>query len=234
MTIITRRQALVLVIVMGLLAMSLALSWDVFIDRDQTVSAQEAGQEAREQRDALVSSLTPGAVLYQKFSHYNRHASTPETVRETWMRLGPGASVVAEVSKTYDANGTLVATGVMSNGVTFYNDLVHSRSYEMPAIAIEGFHDWPHDVWTLPDRLVQEGFSDMGQGTLNGKTSLIYETTGTVTFDEAVGPQSTRTEIELVRDAPLLHRETHYTDGVKDKETILIEYRVEDVMPPAP
>ena len=78
MTIITRRQALVLVIVMGLLAMSLALSWDVFIDRDQTVSTQEAGQEAREQRDALVSSLTPGAVLYQKFSHYNPHASTPE------------------------------------------------------------------------------------------------------------------------------------------------------------
>ena len=102
MTIITRRQALVLVIVMGLLAMSLALSWDVFIDRDQTVSAQEA----REQRDALVSSLTPGAVLYQKFSHYNPHASTPETVRETWMRLGPGASVDAEVSKTYDANGS--------------------------------------------------------------------------------------------------------------------------------
>ena len=65
----------------------------------------------------------------------------------------------------------------MSNGVTVYNDLVHSRSYEMPAIAIEGFHDWLHDVWALPDRLVQEGFSDMGQGTLNGKTSLIYETT---------------------------------------------------------
>ena len=97
-------------------------------------------------------------------------------------------ALTAEVSKTYDANGTLVATGVMSNGVTVYNDLVHSRSYEMPAIAIEGFHDWLHDVWTLPDRLVQEGFSDMGQGTLNGKTNLIYETTGTVTFDEAVGP----------------------------------------------
>ena len=105
---------------------------------------------------------------------------------------------------------------------TVYNDLVHSRSYEMPAIAIEGFHDWLHDVWMLPDRLVQEGFSDTGQGTLNGKTSLIYETTGTGTFDEAVGPQSTRAEIKLVRDAPLLHRETHYTDGVKDKETILI------------
>ena len=149
------------------------------------------------------------------------------------MRLGPGASVDAEVSKTYDANGTLVATGVMSNGVTVYNDLVHSRSYEMPAIAIEGFHDWLHDVWTLPDRLVQEGFSDMGQGTLNGKTSLIYETTPSPSTRSSALTEHTDGDRVGQRCSPAAPRDTLHR-RCEGQETILIEYRVEDVMPTGP
>ena len=75
------------ILALGALGLSLTL-W-VILSGDGAVSASVMGAEARERRDALISGLTDGTVLYRKYAHYRPKARTHASLKNpgTWWEL---------------------------------------------------------------------------------------------------------------------------------------------------
>ena len=107
------------------------------------------------------------------------------------MVLGSDGELVRAITQSKDSSGSIVATGESSGGVLTHTDHVTG------------------EVMTLPD--------DTG---LNGRTSAVYESTGGTEAD-SYGPAATyRHMLEMVVDAPLIHRQSIYVvDG--DNETLV-------------
>ena len=184
-------------------------------------------EEVDNGKDALLDSLTPNSVLYQKHTHFTPTMGTSEypsdVVMDTWSLLREDAKVVKSVSKTYDTNGNLVGTSISDNGQTIFTDLIRNESLTT-SFSPYRVHEWISQIWAYPQSLPnEEGYTTKGRGSLAGRDSLIYE--------KAIRESgyAVRREIEVVIDAPLLHRSTSYdSEGVRVGESVWIEY---DVLP---
>ncbi len=231
MTVIKKRYVLP-TIAISVLILGFALWWTASNSQSSLVSAREIALEAKEHRDSLLSSLTEGSVLYRKISHNNLATGEGHpamTIQEVWTLIGEDISRKAEKSKTYDTNGNLVYTSETDGTVTVFSDLLDNLTLELPAGSGAGLGAQLTDMWSLPQRLETDGYSARGQGMLNGRTSLIYDTTVDLPEDETGPAETVKTVIELVSDDPLLHRFSSYDGtGTLRREVTLLEYQVLD------
>ena len=84
--------------------------------------------------------------------------------------------------------------------------------------------EWIDWIWNLPRHLASDPDLEFkGIGELNGRATLIYETSS--------DSRKTRWEQELVEDAPLLLRRSNYridSEGVETltQEETVVEYRL--------
>ena len=181
------------------------------------VSAQALGERAKAERDSLIASLASGKALYFRIESYNLGESA---VEETWMVLGENNEVTRTVTQSRNSEGTLVATGDSSGGVFTHTDHVTGEVMTMADDVTYSAEDWVSSAWTAVETLQSRGLTYLSAGTLDGKTSAIFETTSS-TPDDDYGPAANyRHRIEVAVDAPLIHRQFIYkVDG--ETETLV-------------
>ncbi len=146
------------------------------------------------------------------------HTYPKTTTDETWMLVGDGGLLTAAMTKVYDPKGKLIATATSGGGATVYHDLLADGVMEFPDMTGGNLAGSLGELWRFSRHLEDGGYEAPSSGVLHGETSSIYSRT---TAREVGGvSQSFRTEIEMVADAPLLHRQSEYAirDGV---ETLL-------------
>ena len=198
------------------------------------VSAQEMERRAQERRDALMSSLTEGRVLYMKTTRYSPNAlgmGTPDypyperVIDETWMMVGEEGILTSIISKAYDPNGALIATSTSESSGGVFHDLIADETMEIPDMTGYVLADAMGEFWRFAEQLEEDGYAYVRSGTLNGEDSAVYSRTYT-----QPGGDVWRYEIEMAVNAPLLHRQSVYevADGVETllSEDIFLDYSV--------
>ena len=210
--------------VLVLAVLSLLLLACEAIDRPNKghmLSAAEVGEAVREERDSLLSRLTEGTILYEKYEHINPGALegySAHTIDQSWTIMDDGGSIGAVVLQRHDLDGRLLHNSIQT---------VDPASYVFADLEI-AFYAWTTEeypmwslanMWFMPLRVEKEGYPVKGSGYLNGRPSTIFEHTETE-------PRSYRMEIELVNDSPLLHRMSIYDESGLTSQLTLLEYRV--------
>ena len=198
-----------------------------YLSPSSPVSAQEAGQEARQRQEALTDSLTEGKVFYITTSRHDaealgigmpEHTYPQDTTDETWMLVGEDGVLASAMTKVYNPNGGLIAISTSGGSATIYHDLIANEEMEFPDITGGDLAGSLGELWGFSRHLESGGYASSDTGILHGEDSTIYSRT--TTRDVGGVDKMFRSEIEMVTDAPLLHRESLYavSDGV---ETLL-------------
>ena len=208
----------------ALVVLSLILLACEAIDRPSAghaLSALEIGEAVRAERDALLSRLTEGTILYEKQERIDPGAMKgypTHTIDESWTIMADEGSIGAKVLQSHDLDGNLIQNSIQ---------IVDPEAYAFANIETsfyiwftERHPVWPlENMWFMPLRVEEKDFPVVGPGYLNGRPSTVFE------YSEA-GDRPYRMEVELVNDSPLLHRMSSYEDSELISEITLLEYRV--------
>lgn len=187
-------------------------------------STQEMVARAQESREDLLSKLTEGMVFYTFTAEYQRDAVSPDpdypyphiTIYEAWTMAGAEGRVASAVVKTCGLDGKPVSTTVSEGGMIIHMDHLLGETMELPDTVGVGVGDMMGEFSEFMQYFEDEGFALVESSTLNGMDSYIYSQTR-----EYAGGER-RWEIELVAEAPLLHRQSTY-EVVDGRESLLIE-----------
>ena len=194
----------------------------------QDSAAQAVAEKARDQ---LIDGLTEGQSLYMRLSRYDSIASNPDTIEESWMLVGSDDMFIGFRSEVRDLNGDRVSSTTSRNGTMIHTDFGSNETMTLSdPIGSHGMVAWVKKAWEGIDDLESGGFTYTGEGTLYGRVSAIFTKTTKLLVSESEGEATWRYEVEVVRDAPLLHRQSIYDaqDGgeVLLDERSLLEYSV--------
>ena len=147
------------------------------------------------------------------------------------MLVGSDDMFIGFRSEVRDLNGDRVSSTTSRNGTMIHTDFGSNETMTLSdPIGSHGMVAWVKKAWEGIDDLESSGFTYTGEGTLYGRVSAIFTKTTKLLVSESEGEATWRYEIEVVRDAPLLHRQSIYDaqDGgeVLLDERSLLEYSV--------
>ena len=142
--------------------------------------------------------------------------------------MGEEHELIESIGRLSTLDGDLLSTDVRRNGNIIHTDHVTGKVWEFPDPAGKDMAAWVRRAWGI-QHLESKGYEFQEADTLLDRASSIYGFTEDVPANEFHPAVTRRFEIELVRDAPLLHRHSIYDDGVLVKEMIIQQYR----LPPA-
>ncbi len=186
----------------------------------------EIGASAEQNKQALLDGIREGRPLYFKTERYKKDpvvfaggGSHPQTtIVESWLVADEQGQRVAMVSTLRDLEGNLLGyTELHDDGTVTFTDLVAGMVLDMPPEFLSDIEGTFSPYWDHMLSLQDSGWEFKGWGTLNGRTSLIFEKYST---DAA---KLWRTEV--VENAPLLFSESRYEDGVLEEQSTRVEYR---------
>ena len=142
------------------------------------LSAVEIGEAVRAERDALLSRLTEGTILYEKQERIDPGAMEgypAHTIDESWTIMADEGSIGAKVLQSHDLDGNLVQNSIQ---------IVDPEAYAFADIETsfyiwftEGHPVWPlENMWFMPLRVEGKDFPVVGPGYLNGRQALSSST----------------------------------------------------------
>ena len=180
----------------------------------------EIGASAEQNKQALLDGIRQGRPLYFKTLIYKREPARdgdPNTlVYEDWMVADQNGLRTDIVGTLRDTEGNLLGyTELHDDGTVTYTDLVDGMVFELPSEFLSDIEGSLSPFWDHMLSLQESGWEFKGRGTLNGRTSLIFERE----YDDGV-----TSRIEVVENAPLLRSESRYEDGVLVSQST-VEYK---------
>ena len=180
----------------------------------------EIGASAEQNKQALLDGIREGQPLYFKTLIYKREPARdgdPNTlVYEDWMVADQNGLRTDIVGTLRDTEGNLLGyTELHDDGTVTYTDLVAGMVLPLPSEFLSDIEGSLSPFWDHMLSLQDSGWEFKGRGTLNGRTSLIFERE----YDDEV---TSRTEV--VENAPLLRSESRYEDGVLVSQST-VEYK---------
>ena len=180
----------------------------------------EIGASAEQNKQALLDGIREGRPLYFKTVIYNREPARdgdPNTlVYEDWMVADQNGLRTDIVGTLRDTESNLLGyTELHDDGTETYTDLVAGMVLPLPSEFLSDIEGSLSPFWDHMLSLEDSGWEFKGRGTLNGRTSLIFERE----YDDEV---TSRTEV--VENAPLLRSESRYEDGVLVSQST-VEYK---------
>ena len=206
----------------------LSLGVGVWIGVEQLIgnspaATLEISTSAEQKKQAFLEGIRQGRPLYQKEVRYQKH-HPQNTIAEDWMVADEQGQKVAVASTIRDLEGNLLKYMKLHEDGTLTETayLVEghfSRSPFIPLGTDPGLEDIELHFSVLWDGLLalpDSGSEFKGRGTLNGRTSLIFERE----HDDGV-----TLRIEVVENAPLLHSVSIYEDGILFSQTTVVERR---------
>ena len=191
----------------------------------------ESLSPADRNKQVLLDGLAEGRILYFKIDDYRINRIIPGTtdpphrvIIENWLQPHTGEQGELTLATVRDQDGVLLqytqatdgkyTTTVVSSGETMEMNIRWSSPAE--------WIDW---IWNSPRNLAaHRDFELKGIGELNGRATLIYETSS----------DSRKERWEFVEDAPLLWRISTYQIDSEGLETLTEEETVVDyrLLPP--
>ena len=180
----------------------------------------EISASAEQNKQALLEGIRQGRPLYFKTVKYKREPARdgdPNTlVYEDWMVADQDGQRTDIVGTLRDTEGNLLGyTELHDDGTVTYTDLVAGMVLPLRPEFLSDIEGSLSPFWDAMLSLQDSGWEFKGRGTLNDRTSLIFERE----YDDG----ETR-RIEVVENAPLLRSESRYEDGVLEESTV-VEYR---------
>ena len=184
----------------------------------------EIGASAEQNKQALLDGIRQGRPLYNKTVRYQKdpvifeegRAHPQTTILESWLVADEQGQRVAMAATVRDLEGNLLAyTELHDDGTVTYTDLVAGMVLPLPSEFLSDIEGSLSPFWDHMLSLEDSGWEFKGRGTLNGRTSLIFERE----YDDEV---TSRTEV--VENAPLLRSESRYEDGVLVSQST-VEYK---------
>lgn len=172
-----------------------------------------------------MEGIRQGRPLYYKIVRYQKDpvefpeggAHPQTTIVEEWLvadEQGQRTDIVATVR---DTEGNLLGyTELHDDGTETYTDLVAGMVFDLPTEFLLDIEGSLSVFWDGLLALQDSEWEFKGTGTLNERTSLIFE----LEHDDGV----TR-RMEVVENAPLLHSQSTYEDGVLVSQDTRVEYR---------
>ena len=185
----------------------------------------EIAASAEQNKQALLEGIRQGRPLYFKTVRYKKdpvvfesRGSHPQTtIVEAWMVADEQGQRVAMASTVRDLEGNLLGyVELHDDGTVTHTDLVAGMILPLPPEFLSDIEGTLSPYWDAMLSLQRPGWEFKGRGTLNGRTSLIFERE----YDDG----ETR-RIEVVENAPLLRSESRYEDGVLEEQSTVAEYR---------
>ena len=173
-----------------------------------------------------MEGIRQGRPLYDKTVRYQKDPvvfeegrSHPQTtIVESWLVADEQGQRVAMVATLRNLEGDLLAyTELHDDGTVTYTDLVAGMILPLPPEFLSDIEGSLSPFWDAMLSLQGPEWEFKGRGTLNGRTSLIYER-----YSTDAGKLS---RIEVVENAPLLFSESRYEDGVLEEQSTRVEYR---------
>ena len=209
----------------------LPLGVGVWIGLEQLIGSSpaatpEIGASAEQNKQALLEGIREGRPLYFKTVRYKKEpvvfgegGSHPQTtIVEEWMVADEQGQRVAMAATARDLEGNLLGyTELHDDGTVTYTDLVAGMILPLPPEFLSDIEGTLSPFWDHMLSLQRPGFEFKGRGTLNGRTSLIFEK-----YSTDAG-KLWRTEV--VENAPLLFSQSRYEDGVLEEQSTKVEYR---------
>ena len=209
----------------------LPLGVGVWIGLEQLIGSSpaatpEIGASAEQNKQALLEGIRQGRPLYDKTVRYQKDpvvfgegGSHPQTtIVESWLVADEQGQRVAMVATLRNLEGDLLAyTELHDDGTVTYTDLVAGMILPLPPEFLSDIEGSLSPFWDAMLSLQGPEWEFKGRGTLNGRTSLIYER-----YSTDAGKLS---RIEVVENAPLLFSESRYEDGVLEEQSTRVEYR---------
>ena len=180
----------------------------------------EIGASAEQNKQALLDGIREGRPLYFKTLIYKREPARdgdPNTlVYEDWMVADQNGLRTDIVGTLRDTEGNLLGyTELHDDGTVTYTDLVAGMVFDQHSEFLSDIEGSLSPFWDGLLALQDSGWEFKGRGTLNGRTSLIFERE----YDDGV-----MSKIEVVENAPLLRSESRYEDGVLVSQST-VEYK---------
>ena len=181
---------------------------------DNLATTPEIGASAEQNKQALLEGIRQGRPLYQKMVRYRkdpmvleeRGAHPQTTLVESWLVADEQGQRVAMVATVRDLEGNLLGyTELHDDGTVTYTDIVAEMVFDQPPEFLSDIEGSLSPYWDSLLALQDSEWESKGRGTLNGRTSLIFE----LQHDAGM----TR-RMEVVENAPLLRSESRYEDGV--------------------
>ena len=184
-------------------------------------STPEIGASAEQNKQALLEGIRQGRPLYFKTTKYKREPARngePNTlVYEDWMVADQNGQRTDIVGTLRDTEGNLLGyTELHDDGTKTYTDLVAGMILPLSPEFLLDIEGSLSPFWDHLLALQDSEWELKGRGTLNGRTSLIFEK-----YSTDAGKLS---RMEVVENAPLLRSESRYEDGVLEEQTV-VEYR---------
>ena len=185
----------------------------------------EIGASAEQNKQALLEGIRQGRPLYDKTVRYQKDPvvfeegrSHPQTtIVESWLVADEQGQRVAMAATVRDLEGNLLAyVELHDDGTVTFTDLVAGMILDMPPEFLSDIEGTFSPYWDHMLSLQDSGWEFKGRGTLNGRTSLIFE----LEHDDGVTHR-----MEVVENAPLLRSESRYEDGVLEEQSTVVEYR---------
>ena len=196
------------------------------LGKDSLATTPEIAASAEENKQALLEGIRQGRPLYDKTVRYKKDPvvfeegrSHPQTtIVESWLVADEQGQRVAMAATVRDLEGNLLGyTELHDDGTVTYTDLVAEMVLPLPPEFLSDIEGSLSPFWDAMLSLQGPEWEFKGRGTLNGRTSLIFEKYGTD------AGKLWRTEV--VENAPLLFSDSRYEDGVLVSQSTVAEYR---------
>ena len=194
--------------------------------KDSPATTPEISASAEQNKQALLEGIREGRPLYFKTVRYkkdpvvfeSRRSHPQTTIVEEWMVADEQGQRVAMVSTLRNLQDDLLGyVELHDDGTVTYTDLVAEMVLPQPPEFLSDIEGTLSPFWDAMLSLQGPDWEFKGRGTLNGRTSLIFEKYGT-----DAGKLS---RIEVVENAPLLFSDSRYEDGVLEEQHTKVEYR---------
>ena len=193
--------------------------------KDRLATTPEIGASAEQNKQALLDGIRQGRPLYQQTVRYRKDPVVLEgrgghpqtTLVESWLVADEQGQRVAMISTVRDLEGNLLGyTELHDDGTVTHTDLVAGLVLPQPTEFLSDIEGTFGPYWDHLLALQDSEWESKGRGTLNGRTSLIFE---------LQNDDGTLWRTEFVENAPLLRSESHYEDGVLVSRDTVVEYR---------
>ncbi len=202
-------------------------AWIGFLQfgKDSLATTPEIGASAEQNKQALLEGIRQGRPLYDKTVRYRKDPvvfeggrSHPQTtVVESWLVADEQGQRVAMTATVRDLEGNLLGyTELHDDGTVTHTDIVAGLILPQPTEFLSDIEGTFGPYWDHLLTLQDSEWESKGRGTLNGRTSLIFE----LEHDDG-----TLWRMEVVENAPLLHSQSTYEDGVLVSRTTVVEYK---------
>ena len=186
-------------------------------------TAAEIAASVQQDKESLLTGIREGRPFYFKEEEYRRNpigfgglGTEPNTViLENWVVAGDDGQIEDLVATKRSLEGDLLGYSQLTNGRAIYTDVATGTTLDEFTENWGTLESSVSASWDGLLSLQRPEFEFKGRGTLNQRASLIYE------LQTSKGKLL---RIEVVEDAPLLHKTSLY-EGASPEQSSLLEQR---------